>query len=39
MDMLFVECVDGKPYSKWWDPIAERQSTTCEHNLYGEDDG
>jgi len=22
METLLVECVDGKPYSRWWVPIA-----------------
>ena len=22
METLFVECVEGKPYSRWWFPIA-----------------
>lgn len=23
METLLVECVDGKPYSRWWLPMAD----------------
>jgi hypothetical protein len=34
METLFVECVEGKPYSRWWEPTAEKLVRNGEMTIY-----